>query len=230
MSRNAICRSWPSKPRVVQTRPRSPGLKSFGPQRPSHFGKLVVASLFAKSDGTKGERLLDLGTGCELVLRRAQRHLPGLHSLRSHHFTGAARPRALRSGDEWTAFVGIHIGGRVHIPRSVSPDPDAGQALMEGCRRRGPFDPRAVRGRGIWREGDDIVVSLGDQIPAAARHTYLYFEPPFHCDRCRRLMWNGSAGFWRGSSGGIRRTLACFSAGSRLRRSVASCPGCCTAS
>jgi hypothetical protein len=34
-----------------------------------------------------------------------------------------------------------------------------------------------VRGRGIWREGDQIIVNLGDPIPATAKFNYVCFEP-----------------------------------------------------
>ena len=54
---------------------------------------------------------------------------------------------------------------------------DAGQVLMEECRRMGPFDPRRVRGRGVWLEGDRIIVNLGDPLPPDVRQLYLCFEP-----------------------------------------------------
>jgi hypothetical protein len=54
---------------------------------------------------------------------------------------------------------------------------DAGQTLMEECRRMGPFDPRRVRGRGVWLEGDRVIVNLGDPLPPDVRHIYLCFEP-----------------------------------------------------
>ena len=54
---------------------------------------------------------------------------------------------------------------------------DAGQTLMEECRRIGPFDPRRVRGRGVWLEGDRVIVNLGDPLPTDVRHLYLCFEP-----------------------------------------------------
>ena len=54
---------------------------------------------------------------------------------------------------------------------------DAGQILMEECRRMGPFDPRRVRGRGVWLEGDRVIVNLGDPLPTDVRHLYLCFEP-----------------------------------------------------
>lgn len=54
----------------------------------------------------------------------------------------------------------------------------AGQALMEACRERGPFDPRKVRGRGVWLEkGGRIIVNLGGPICADSSHVYLCFEP-----------------------------------------------------
>ena len=54
---------------------------------------------------------------------------------------------------------------------------DAGQTLMEECRRMGPFDPRRVSGRGVWLEGDRVIVNLGGALPPAVRHVYLCFEP-----------------------------------------------------
>lgn len=54
----------------------------------------------------------------------------------------------------------------------------AGQALMEACRERGPFDPRKVRGRGVWLEkSGGIVVNLGGPVCADSNHVYLCFEP-----------------------------------------------------
>jgi hypothetical protein len=54
---------------------------------------------------------------------------------------------------------------------------DAGQVLMEECRRTGPFVPRRVRGRGVWLEGDRVVINLGEPLPPDVRHIYLCFEP-----------------------------------------------------
>ena len=54
---------------------------------------------------------------------------------------------------------------------------DAGQVLMEECRRMGPFDPRKVRGRGVWLESDRVIVNLGDPVPSGVRNLYLCFEP-----------------------------------------------------
>jgi hypothetical protein len=53
----------------------------------------------------------------------------------------------------------------------------AGQALMEECRRMGPFDPRKVRGRGVWLESDRVIVNLGSPIPSGVRNFYVCFEP-----------------------------------------------------
>jgi hypothetical protein len=53
----------------------------------------------------------------------------------------------------------------------------AGESLIEACRRAGPFDPRRVRGRGVWREGDIIIVNFGGPIPPTAKHRYICFEP-----------------------------------------------------
>ncbi len=54
----------------------------------------------------------------------------------------------------------------------------AGQALMEACRNKGPFDPKKVRGRGVWLENNDrVIVNLGAPIGAKSNHVYLCFEP-----------------------------------------------------
>jgi hypothetical protein len=50
----------------------------------------------------------------------------------------------------------------------------AGEFLMNECRRAGPFNLLSIRGRGIWREGDEIVVNLGGPVP---NPRYLCFEP-----------------------------------------------------
>ncbi|MBN8940636.1 MAG: bifunctional DNA primase/polymerase [Rhizobiales bacterium] len=52
----------------------------------------------------------------------------------------------------------------------------AGEALIEACRRKGPFDPLRVRGRGIWREGNRVVVNLGGPVESD-KHLYLCFTP-----------------------------------------------------
>ena len=52
----------------------------------------------------------------------------------------------------------------------------AGEAIIKSCRQRGPFNPNRVRGRGVWREGDRIVINLGTPIESD-RHLYLCFEP-----------------------------------------------------
>ena len=76
----------------------------------------------------------------------------------------------------------------------------AGEALISACRATGPFNPLKVRGRGIWREGDRIVVNLGGPIANDVKHTYLCFEPirfdtletfdtPRLLDLLRRFKW-----------------------------------------
>ena len=50
----------------------------------------------------------------------------------------------------------------------------AGDTLIGQCRKAGGFNPLNVRGRGIWREGDEIVVNLGGPVPSPR---YLCFEP-----------------------------------------------------
>jgi hypothetical protein len=50
----------------------------------------------------------------------------------------------------------------------------AGDELMQQCRKAGPFNTANIRGRGIWRDGDEIVVNLGGPVPSPL---YLCFEP-----------------------------------------------------
>lgn len=76
----------------------------------------------------------------------------------------------------------------------------AGQALIECCQRKGPFDPRRVRGRGAWLEGSRIVANFGKPTPPDVKNFYLCFEPlpvsnveafdtvRLH-DLLRRFMW-----------------------------------------
>jgi hypothetical protein len=52
----------------------------------------------------------------------------------------------------------------------------AGVALIAACKQAGPFDPMKVRGRGVWREGDRVVVNLGETVPPGLPHTYLCFK------------------------------------------------------
>lgn len=77
----------------------------------------------------------------------------------------------------------------------------AGQALMEACRSKGPFDPRKVRGRGVWLEGELVIVNLGDPIPSAARNLYVCFErlplPPVNAFDTRRLQQMLERFVWR---------------------------------
>lgn len=76
----------------------------------------------------------------------------------------------------------------------------AGEALIAACKERGPFNPLRVRGRGVWREGSEIVVNLGGAIPSTTQHLYLCFDPidlqasdPFDVQRVlehlRRFRW-----------------------------------------
>lgn len=52
----------------------------------------------------------------------------------------------------------------------------AGEALIAAARKKGPFQPDRVRGRGVWREGDRIIVNLGQPVEST-RHLYLCFMP-----------------------------------------------------
>jgi len=62
-------------------------------------------------------------------------------------------------------------------PKSMFNSFGAGEALIAACKGKGPFNSQTVRGRGVWREGDDIIVNLGGPIVATATHQYLCFEP-----------------------------------------------------
>ncbi len=53
----------------------------------------------------------------------------------------------------------------------------AGEALLVACRQKGPFNPQRIRGRGIWREGERIVVNLGQPVSQPSQYHYLCFEP-----------------------------------------------------
>ncbi len=52
----------------------------------------------------------------------------------------------------------------------------AGEALIAAARKKGPFKPDRVRGRGVWREGDEVIVNFGQPI-ASKRYHYLCFMP-----------------------------------------------------
>lgn len=52
----------------------------------------------------------------------------------------------------------------------------AGEALIKACKLKGPFNPQRVRGRGIWREGNRVIINLGGSIDSG-KYLYLCFEP-----------------------------------------------------
>ncbi|MBZ0217343.1 MAG: hypothetical protein K8F25_12370 [Fimbriimonadaceae bacterium] len=52
----------------------------------------------------------------------------------------------------------------------------AGEDLIAACKRMGPFSPLKIRGRGVWIEGDRVIVNLGAEIPEDVEHTYLCFD------------------------------------------------------
>ena len=52
-----------------------------------------------------------------------------------------------------------------------------GEALIDACKRAGPFVPARVRGRGIWLEGGEVVVNLGAPLNGDLRNLYVCFEP-----------------------------------------------------
>ena len=51
----------------------------------------------------------------------------------------------------------------------------AGEALIDACRRAGPFIPLRIRGRGIWLEDGKVIVNLGQSVEST-RFLYLCFE------------------------------------------------------
>lgn len=51
----------------------------------------------------------------------------------------------------------------------------AGEALIDACRRAGPFNPLRIRGRGIWLEGTKVIVNLGGSVEST-KFLYLCFE------------------------------------------------------
>lgn len=53
----------------------------------------------------------------------------------------------------------------------------AGEALIAVCKSRGSFNPQKVRGRGVWREGDRLIINFGGELPPDLKHLYLCFEP-----------------------------------------------------
>lgn len=53
----------------------------------------------------------------------------------------------------------------------------AADSLMKACRKAGPFSMARVRGRGVWREGDRIIVNLTGEIPTDTRNVYVCFDP-----------------------------------------------------
>lgn len=53
----------------------------------------------------------------------------------------------------------------------------AGDTLMDLCREEGPFILSNVRGRGVWREGNRVVVNTGEQVSAEGKYTYICFDP-----------------------------------------------------
>lgn len=55
----------------------------------------------------------------------------------------------------------------------------AGTAVIEACKRTGPFDPTKVRGRGVWLDRNNIVVNLGQPLafePDQLEYTYTCFK------------------------------------------------------
>ena len=95
----------------------------------------------------------------------------------------------------------------------------AGESLIAACRARGPFFPARVRGRGIWREDDRVIVNLGGPVDST-RHLYLCFEAIGWTPK-RSSTRPGCSNFSARSGGGISRTRRCCWAGWRSHQSVA---------
>jgi hypothetical protein len=53
----------------------------------------------------------------------------------------------------------------------------AGEALLNGCRAKGPFDADKVRGRGVWLENGHVIENLGSPVRQDVDHLYLCFKP-----------------------------------------------------
>ncbi|WNJ99931.1 bifunctional DNA primase/polymerase [Thalassospiraceae bacterium LMO-JJ14] len=53
----------------------------------------------------------------------------------------------------------------------------AADVLMQACRDRGPFNMDRVRGRGVWRDGSDIIVNLTGRVPEESKNVYVCFDP-----------------------------------------------------
>ena len=83
----------------------------------------------------------------------------GLLGLASLDFWGKQFPRCKQGGE---------ITG---IKSKIAAD-----AVMEACRSEGPFNLSRVHGRGVWREGDKIIVNLGDPIPDGLKDHYVCFD------------------------------------------------------
>ena len=63
--------------------------------------------------------------------------------------------------------------------------------MIGACRRAGPFNPLRVRGRGIWLEGNKVIINLGKPVESS-KFLYLCFEgielddaAPFDTQRLR---------------------------------------------
>ncbi len=53
---------------------------------------------------------------------------------------------------------------------------NAGDALMEACRKEGSYSLSRVRGRGVWLEGEKVVVNLGQAVEHGGFYRYVCFE------------------------------------------------------
>lgn len=52
-----------------------------------------------------------------------------------------------------------------YFPKKVGVDWNrAAEFILEECLKRGPYKPDKVRGRGIWKDGDNYIAHLGDKL------------------------------------------------------------------
>jgi hypothetical protein len=98
------------------------------------------------------------------ILLDIHRRLP--IAVNSNQITKASELVALATSDYWAERFPSE-GGRFSAF-------EAGEYLMQECRKAGPFELSDLRRRGIWREGNQLVVNLGGPVPAPR---YVCFKP-----------------------------------------------------
>lgn len=80
----------------------------------------------------------------------------------------------LASRDFWIRrFPKFNLSGAVTRIDAIA----AADAIMQGCREKGPFDPIRVRGCGVWLEKEQVVVNLGGELPQNLENHYVCFYP-----------------------------------------------------